>query len=627
MRSTSRAVSMAMAFMIGVLFASVAHGAPPYSQAEQVFATGFENGQPAAVVAPSAVEGEDTSAYWGRSTSVFRSGLTGLWCAGSDAAGGPGSFWPTYPARTRGAANLEVPELADYFSSTLSFWYVMPSRGSGDSFTLAVGRLGASTEPPFVQGEDLAEVAAWTQRVFSFGSGGGVMAASRQPLIVNFAFFDDVESAPAGERGQGPAIDDIAIVAYKYGPVRNLAATWSDGVGVTLSWQPPAESAVSAEDDPRPMAYRVWRSLRGADQWAELTMGAPVSDTSMVDAAAEPELIYDYVVQAWDVDGVSRHGVQSLPVSVATPGAPEPPIAGADSYEVDYGGILNVPAPGVLSNDSSQGDMSVVVAEHPSHGTVTMAADGSFEYAPTAGWSGIDAFSYRAVTQSVYSAPTTVTILVRPKPEPPAPAATTVVVTSVSKTLSKYGSPYYLTGRLESAGKPLSGRTVVLETARASSGPFSASGVSAVTAADGSYSLRHVPRSKTFYRVRFAGQAGAFLEATSVIRAATPRAYVRTPIAPRTMRAGRTSTVYGYLKPRHTAGTYPVRIYRYRYVGGKWKRYGYVKAKASSYSSYTKYTAKVKLPYRGRWRLRAYHPADSAHAASWSGGFDYVTVR
>lgn len=627
MRSTSRALSIVLVLSLSALFAGAAYGAPPYSQPKQVFATGFENGQPNAVVAPSVVEGENTSAYWGRSTAVFRSGPTGLWCAGTDvASGGPGSFWPTYPTRTRGLADLELPALADYFSSSFSFWYLMPTVGSEDRLTLTVGRHGGSAEPPFVQGEELAVVSGWTQRVIELGP-GGVQAASRQPLIARFAFFDDVESAPAGELGQGPTIDDIVVTGYRYGPVRNLAAAWSEGVGVTLAWRPPAESAVSAADDSRPMVYRVWRSLRGADQWTELTVDAPVSDTTLIDDSAQPVLIYDYVVQAWDTGGVTHHGVQSLPVSIATPGAPEPPVASVDSYQVDHGSVLSVPAPGVLGNDSSQGPMNAVVVDPPSRGTVVLVADGSFRYTPDADWSGTDTFSYRAVTQSVYSAPATVTVVVRPRPEPPAPSASTVVVASVSRTLATYGSPYDVTGRLESAGKPLAGRTVVLEAAGSSSGPFVATGIEAVTAADGSYSLRHLPRSTTHYRVRFAGQPGAFLEATSAIRSAIPRAFVRTPVAPRSMRAGRASTVYGYLKPRHTAGSYPVRIYRYRSVGGKWKSYGYVKAKASSYSSYTKYTAKVKLPYRGRWRLRAYHPADSAHAASWSSGFDYVTVR
>ncbi len=106
-----------------------------------------------------------------------------------------------------------------------------------------------------------------------------------------------------------------------------------------------------------------------------------------------------------------------------------------------------------------------------------------------------------------------------------------------------------------------------------------------------------------------------------------PNASVGNPVAPRTMTRGRYYTVTGSLKPRHTAGTSPVRIYRYRYVGGKWKSYGYVNAKVVNRLSYSKYTKRMSLPAAGRWRLRAYAPTDAQHFGTWSAGADYVTVR
>jgi len=33
------------------------------------------------------------------------------------------------------------------------------------------------------------------------------------------------------------------------------------------------------------------------------------------------------------------------------------------------------------------------------------------------------------------------------------------------------------------------------------------------------------------------------------------------------------------------------------------------------------------LPYKGKWRVRAYAPADSKHSAAWSSGYDYITVK
>ncbi len=107
-----------------------------------------------------------------------------------------------------------------------------------------------------------------------------------------------------------------------------------------------------------------------------------------------------------------------------------------------------------------------------------------------------------------------------------------------------------------------------------------------------------------------------------------PRAYVRTPIARSKMSSKKSYTVWGTLKPKHTAGTYPVRIYKWKKTSsGKWKKYGYVKAKAYNYSSYTKYSVKMRLKYKGTWRLRAYAVADAGHAAAWSSKYDYVKVK
>jgi beta-lactam-binding protein with PASTA domain/alpha-tubulin suppressor-like RCC1 family protein len=107
-----------------------------------------------------------------------------------------------------------------------------------------------------------------------------------------------------------------------------------------------------------------------------------------------------------------------------------------------------------------------------------------------------------------------------------------------------------------------------------------------------------------------------------------PTAVVSNPVAPATMRKTRYYYVYGSLRPKRTAGTYPVRIYKWRKTStGSWKSYGYVLAKASDYSTYTRYAKSLKLAYSGRWRLRAYAPATGGYLAAWSSGYDYVTVK
>jgi hypothetical protein len=95
-----------------------------------------------------------------------------------------------------------------------------------------------------------------------------------------------------------------------------------------------------------------------------------------------------------------------------------PPVAGTDTYSTDENTLLIEPAPGVLGNDTdTDGDtLSAVLVSSPSHGTVTLNADGSFTYTPAAGYSGPDSFTYKAGDGAASSEPATVTITVTPAP-------------------------------------------------------------------------------------------------------------------------------------------------------------------------------------------------------------------
>ena len=105
------------------------------------------------------------------------------------------------------------------------------------------------------------------------------------------------------------------------------------------------------------------------------------------------------------------------------------------------------------------------------------------------------------------------------------------------------------------------------------------------------------------------------------------RAWVGTPKAPTAVYKGVSTTVTGYLKPQHKSGTSPVRIYLYRKTSsGSWSRYGYVSAKVTDYDAFSRYSTSVRLPYRGEWRLKAYHVADSQHLGTWSAPLDIRAV-
>ena len=93
-----------------------------------------------------------------------------------------------------------------------------------------------------------------------------------------------------------------------------------------------------------------------------------------------------------------------------------------DTYSVAEDGTLTIDAAaGVLNNDSDvdSDSMSVVLVTGPAHGTVTLDADGSFEYTPNANFYGTDTFTYTVNDGFGPSAEATATITVTPVNDTP----------------------------------------------------------------------------------------------------------------------------------------------------------------------------------------------------------------
>ena len=132
------------------------------------------------------------------------------------------------------------------------------------------------------------------------------------------------------------------------------------------------------------------------------------------------------------------------------------------------------------------------------------------------------------------------------------------------------------------------------------------------------------PATGTYYMRAhaFAGE-GSYTLTWSVKSFAT----VYKPVAPSRVTHGHHFTVYGYVAPRHTSGTYLVTLRFYRKSSaGVYVYHHSVKARRYSYSSSkSKYRTYTSLPHTGVWRVRAVH-SDSTHATSYS-AYDYITVR
>src|SRR5208282_1800388 len=79
------------------------------------------------------------------------------------------------------------------------------------------------------------------------------------------------------------------------------------------------------------------------------------------------------------------------------------------------GTILNVSAPGVLTNDTGGvGSLSAVLASTPLHGILNLNSSGGFGYQPTNNFFGIDDFTYQATDGTSTSAVAAVAVEVTP---------------------------------------------------------------------------------------------------------------------------------------------------------------------------------------------------------------------
>ena len=97
----------------------------------------------------------------------------------------------------------------------------------------------------------------------------------------------------------------------------------------------------------------------------------------------------------------------------------QPPQAYSDVYSVNEDTLLTDLTYGVLYNDGDPegATLTAVLASGPSHGQLTLNADGTFTYMPAANYSGQDSFTYQASDGLALSAPTTVTITIDPMME------------------------------------------------------------------------------------------------------------------------------------------------------------------------------------------------------------------
>jgi TolB protein len=188
-----------------------------------------------------------------------------------------------------------------------------------------------------------------------------------------------------------------------------------------------------------------------------------------------------------------------------------------------------------------------------------------------------------------------------------------------------YGGKATLKGTLASfTGIPIAGQSVALKVS--TDGVLWTQAGATSTSSSGAFSLTSPALYRANYlRVIFRGIDPQYPPAHSSSRLVKPKASVGRPVTPATMRRTSTYTIRGTLKPKHPSGSAAGKLYCYRYERGKYRLKKTYAVTASDYSTYSRYQAKVRLPYSGKWKLRMRHN-DTDHAATYS-SWRSTTVR
>jgi hypothetical protein len=155
-----------------------------------------------------------------------------------------------------------------------------------------------------------------------------------------------------------------------------------------------------------------------------------------------------YIVSSWNIDDVR----------IFTPNTA--PTANDEPYSLSEDNQVDVPAPGVLSNDSDpeSDPLTAVLDSGPTNGSLDFNPDGSFIYTPTLNYYGGDSFTYYAFDGQANSNIATVYLLISPVND--APVAVADAYTTTEDTPLEIAAPGLLANDSDTEGQPLTAELV-----------------------------------------------------------------------------------------------------------------------------------------------------------------------
>jgi serralysin len=259
----------------------------------------------------------------------------------------------------------------------------------------------------------------WTKTTLTWYVDGVEVASAPTPADMNKPMYMLVNLGIGGWPGDAPANFTTAqynidyIRAYSLASVNasaptGHAMTFTTAAGHALSVAA-ASGVLTSDVDHNGQTLTAVLATNGGPSHGVLSLNADGSFIYTPNAGFAGTDSFTYTPQ----DSLSAGAATTISITVAAAA----PTAKVDSYAAQAGHASAVTAAsGVLVNDVDKNGLALTAAlatgGAPLHGTVTLNADGSFLYTPTAGYAGSDRFTYVARDSLSSSVSTTVTVTV-----------------------------------------------------------------------------------------------------------------------------------------------------------------------------------------------------------------------
>ncbi len=201
-----------------------------------------------------------------------------------------------------------------------------------------------------------------------------------------------------------------------------VAETYTVAQGATLTITAPGVLANDSDADGDPLTATVAQGPSNGT----LTLNTDGSFTYTPNSAFSGTDSFIYKAS----DGTSDSAVTTVDLTVTPASTNHAPTSVADTYRTGVSTPLVISAgSGVLANDtdSDNDPLTATLVAGASHGTLTLNADGSFQYTPSTGFRGTDTFTYKANDGKADGSTTTVTLQVN---NPPIGAADSYTTTN-----------------------------------------------------------------------------------------------------------------------------------------------------------------------------------------------------